>query len=235
MLRRSVLVATLALGASLHPAWAGSARVRVIHNYSTAAVPDPATVDVRFGKKADVLENPIRATLEYGDITRYARPKSGPFTAGVFAAGTTTALFSASLSLPAGTRATLLARQVAVDDPSFTVEILDEASRKRTPRGQASVRVIHGIPAAAANDVRVGAAGVGCLTPPVSFPATAVLTVPAGSYTLGVFPPGDPDCAGAPLPGLSGTVTLRSKVAYTAIARVAPGDPSAFQLGFAKD
>lgn len=230
-----VLAATLTLCASVAPAWAGSARVRVIHNYSTAAVPDPATVDVRFGKDPDPLANRVRATLDYGDVTSYARPKPGPLAAGVFAAGTDAALFTAALTLAPGTRATLLARQVSVDDPSFTVEILDEAPRKRTPRGEASVRVIHGIPAAAANDVKVGAAGVGCLTPAVSYPATAVLTVPAGTYTLGVYPPSDPDCTGDPLPGLEGTVTLRSKGAYTAIARIAPGDASAFQLAFVRD
>jgi hypothetical protein len=212
----------------------GTSRVRVIHNFATTAVPQPATVDVRIGRNADPLTNPIKvAGAAYGDVTQYLRPKP-PVIAGVYLAGTTTELLSANLGATRRSRLTLLARPVSATDGTFTVEVLDDATRKKTNK-TANVRVIHGIPSAAADDVRIGAVGVGCLTPPVSYPANAVLDVPAGTYTLGVFPPSDPDCQGEPLPGLRAQAKLRGRSAVTAIARVKPGAPNTFQLELIRD
>lgn len=224
------VVALALLVGTIGEAEARRARVRVIHNYSTSEVPQPAAVDVRVGTAADAAANPVAATLAYGDISKYLALKPGTYTVGVFAAGgTTTKLLDMQLTLAKGDRLTILARQVSSADGAFTAEPLSDTGRRST-RKAVNVRVIHGIPAAAADGVRIGAAGVGCITGPVSFPAQAIVTVPKGKYTLGVYPPSDPTCSGSPIPGLSLDAVLKAKRVYTAIAQFKKGDPSAFQL-----
>jgi hypothetical protein len=233
MTRNAMLatVATLALAVASTPeAWARKARVRVIHNYATTDVPQPATVDVRIGSGADPATNPVAATLAYGDVTDYLKLEPGTYTVGVFAAGSTSAkLLDTQLTLAKRDRVTVLARQVSATDASFTADVVSDVGRRSMPKA-VNVRVVHGIPSTAADGVRIGAAGVGCLTPPVSFPAQAVVTVPKGDYALGVFAPTDPDCAGTPITGLSAEATLKGRREYTAVARIAPGDPASFQL-----
>jgi hypothetical protein len=216
----------------------GVGRVRLIHNYQTAAVPQPATVDVRIGPSTDPAANPVAiANAVYGDISpKYLRVR-GPATAGVFLAGTTTQIFSATFPAEAlrKKRLTLLARQASSVDGAFTIEVLDDTPRKAKKK-TANVRVIHGIPAAAANEVSVGVIGGPCLIGPVSYPANALIEVPAGTYDLGVFPPSDATCSGEPLPGLRADgVRIRAKKRYTAIAQVKEGDPNAFQLQLVRD
>lgn len=231
----AALLGLALLAGSAAEAEAGRARVRVIHNYFTSDVPQPATVDVRVGTGADAAVNPVAATLAYGDISKYLALKPGTYTVGVFAAGsTTTKLLETQLTLAKGDRITVLARQVSSADGAFTVEPLSDRGRRSKPKA-VNLRVIHGIPAVAADGVRVGAAGVGCITPPVSFPAQAVVSVPKGKYTLGVYPPSDPDCSGNPIPGLSLEATLKAKRVYTAIAQFKTGDPSAFQMQAVQD
>jgi Domain of unknown function (DUF4397) len=210
------------------------ARVRVVHNFATTAVPQPASVDVRVGADTDPAGNPVAATLDFGDVTDYLKLKPGTYAVGVYAAGTTTALLTTSLTLERGRVLTIVARQVGTADPAFTVEPLDDSAR-RPRRPKASVRVVHGIPAGAADDVKIGAAGVGCLTPAVSYPAQAVLEVQKGTYTLGVYPPSDPDCSGEPIAGLSATATIKAKRTYTAIARFKPGVAEGFELALVED
>jgi hypothetical protein len=75
-----------------------------------------------------------------------------------------------------------------------------------------------------------------CLIGPVSYPANGVIEVPAGTYTLGVFPPSDPTCGGESLAGRRADgVKIRARRGYTAIAQVKQGDPSAFQLQLVRD
>jgi hypothetical protein len=229
-----VLAALAAPAGAVEPGTGPTARVRVIHDYSTAGVPDPALVDVRVGTAANPLENPVVATLAYGDITPFLTVPKGIYTVGVYAAGTETALVEGPLIFPRSSLTTVLARQVATGNDTFTIDALNDSGRRKNTF-DASVRVIHGIPAAAADGVRVGAAGAGCLTPPLYFPATTVLSVARGTYPVGVYPPDDADCSGDPIPGLSATVTLKALAGYTAIARVKPGDAAAFDLGLAVD
>ena len=120
-------------------------------------------------------------------------------------------------------------------DAGCTVDVLDDTSRNLKPK-EANLRVIHGIPAVALDGVKLGAVGVGCLTPALSFPANVVLTVPLGTYVFGVFPSSDPDCSGEPLAGLMAKpAKLHARTAYTAIAWAQPNDPSGFQLRLQRD
>jgi len=230
-------VAVVAIAAGANAREKGAGRVRLIHNYQTTAVPQPAAVDVKVGSNADPAINPVViGNATYGDVSPKSLRVKSPATVGVFLAGTTTEIFSASFPAEAlrKKRLTLLARQVSSVDGAFTVEVLDDTAR-RTKKRTASVRVIHGIPAAAADNVSVGVIGGPCLVGPVSYPASAVIDVPTGTYDLGVFPSTDPTCSGEPLPGLRADgVRLRRK-RYTAIAQVKEGDPSAFQLQLVRD
>jgi hypothetical protein len=228
------LVAAGIAGATV-TADAAPARVRIINDYLTIATPAPGSLDVRLGTDADAASNPVLATVSYGAITKYRKVKPGTYTVGVFAAGrTATRLLERPLPLTKNQRVTIWARQTSAADPSVTLDVLGDTDR-RPKRTNASVRIVHGIPAPAANDVRLGVAGAGCLTPAMSFPAQAVIELPKGRFTLGLYPAADATCAGSPLPGLSAEVKLRAKQRYTAIARVAEGDPSAFQLHVVRD
>lgn len=117
-------------------------------------------------------------------------------------------------------RLTMWVRPVSAADDTCTVDVLDDTPRP-LKRSSANLRIVNGVPSADADDVRIGALGVGCLTSPLSYPENTVVTVPPGTYTLAVFPPGDEDCSGEPLPGLTArTVRLEARTAYTAIAWV---------------
>lgn len=230
----ATLVAAAASVSAKNQESRGTGKVRLIHNFQTDAVPQPASIDIRFGKNADPASNPLKVKgAHYGTISKYLRLKSPPLYASVFVAGTGTQLFSTNLGPIRKQRLTLLATQSSASG-AFLIQLLDDSDRK-PKRKEANVRVIHGIPSAAADNVKVGAVGVGCLTSAVSFGANAVLMVPAGTYTLGVFPPSDPDCTGEPLPGLKTEQELNSRSAYTAIAQVKQGDPNAFQLQVVRD
>jgi hypothetical protein len=237
MTRKPILAALALLGVAgiAAPVAHAKPRLRVIHNFSTAGIPQPATVDVRVGTEPDAAANPVVVTVAYGDVTDYLKLERGTYTVGVFAAGSTTVkLLDTQLRLRKRDRATVLARQASTTDSAFTVEVLPDRKR-RSRRRTINVRVIHGIPAPAADNVRIGAVGAGCLTPPVSFPTQAIIEVPRGTYTLGVFPPSDPDCTGAPIVGLSVGATLEPRREYTAIARVAVANPNAFELQAIQD
>jgi len=212
----------------------GVGKVRVIHNFFSDTVPQPAAVDVRFGKNADPAANADKLkAIKYGTISKYLRLKS-PVTAGIFLAGTTTELFSANLGTVRKQRFTLLAEPESSAGGAFTVQVLDDSSRE-PKRKKANLRVIHGIPSSAADGVKVGVVGGGCITDALSYPDNTVIEVDAGSYTLGVFPPSDPGCTGTPIAGLTAQQELNSRSVYTAIARIKPGDPSAFELEVVRD
>lgn len=197
------------------------AYVRVVHNYSSDAVPAPARVDIKAVRPGQNLgaAAPV-ATVGYGAISRYLKlPASGDWVLGVFLAGTSTKVAEVKVTLADWSRTTALARRASTTNQAFNLEFLADGFSRKPPVGQANVRVIHGIAASAADNVRIGAAGVGCLVGPVSFPANATLNVPAGTYTIGVYPGSDTACSGAPLPGLYATLTLDANNAYTAIAQ----------------
>ncbi len=131
-------------------------------------------------------------------------------------------------------RLTAWIRQTSAMDETCTVEVLDETPR-RLKRDAANLRVVNGVPSASADGVRIGALGVGCLTGPLSYPEDTVVTVPPGTYTLAVFPPGDPDCSGEPLPGLTARpARFESRTAYTVIVWVKRLD-SGVQLRLQRD
>lgn len=219
------LVAAGVVGATV-PSHAAPARVRVIHDCPTTAVPAPGSLDVRLGAGADAASNPVLATVSYGAVTRYRKVRPGAYIVGLFAAGRTTGrLVERPLPLTKNQRVTIWARQAAANDPAVTLDVLDDGER-RPKRRNASVRLVHGIAAAAANEVRFGAAGVGCVTPAMSFPSQAVIELAKGRWVLGVYPATDATCAGTPLPGLSVEAKLRAGRRYTAIAQVAEGEPS---------
>ncbi len=229
----TVVVAAAAAGAKNQDA-RGIGKIRVIHNFATDAVPQPAAVDVRFGKNADPATNTDKLKgFEYGTISKYLRLKS-PVTAGVFRAGTTNPLFSANLGTVRKQRMTLLVEPQSSGSADLSALVLDDSTRE-PKRKKANLRVVHGIPSPTADGVKVGAVGVGCLTPGLSYPDDAVLELASGSYTLAVYPAGDADCTGQPLPGLTAQAELNSRSVYTAIARVKPGDPAAVQLEVVRD
>jgi hypothetical protein len=178
-----------------------------------------------------------------GEIHPWYRPVRSPATValvlpgpGPSSATATEVAVSASLGDIRRKRLSLLVRPVSPADPTRTIEVLDETERKLTAR-DANLRVIHAIPSAGAAGVRVGAIGAGCLTPPLSFGANTVLMVPAGAYTLAVFPGTDPECSGEPLPDLTAMpVKLKPRTAYTAIAWVKQGGAvDHFQLRMQRD
>jgi hypothetical protein len=213
----------------------GTGRLRLIHDFTTEAIPQPAAVDARLGRDPDPSANPDKIQdAQYGDVTKYLRLKSGPLTVGVFLPGSTsTPLFTTSFPTIKKRRLTALARPMSSTDGSLTLQVLDDTDR-RAGHATTNLRAIHGIPAGP-DGVRVGAVGAGCLTPPLSYSDDAVVELKPGSYTLGVFAPSDTGCTGDPLPGLKQQMNLRSRTAYTAIAQVKKGNPSALQLQVFRD
>lgn len=210
-------------------------RVRVIEACRAQLEPGPFGVlqpvglaTIAVGNNPDPAANPPGIVDCDSDIGRYAYIRS-PTTLALVPGGPssttpTEVAFSASLGNIRRKRLTLLVRPVSPVDPTLTVAVLDDTHRKLTA-SDANLRVIHALPSTAADGVRigvvVGAVGAGCLTPPLSFGADAVMMLPAGRYTLAVFPSTDPGCSGEPLPDLTAMpVTLKPRTAYTAIAWV---------------
>src|SRR5262245_13515286 len=185
---------------------------------------------VRMGNNPDPLGNgdPFAGAVCGGEIFPWYRPVRSPATLGLVRPGptwetSTEVAFSASLGDIRRKRLSLLLRPVSPVDPTLTVAVLDETDRKLTAR-EANLQVIHAIPSADTGDVRVGAVGVGCLTPPLSYGAHSVVMLPAGSYTPAACPNADVDCSGEPLAGLTARpVKLHARTAYSAIAWVKQG------------
>jgi hypothetical protein len=213
----------------------GVAKIRVLHDFFSDAVPQPAKVEIRVGKNTDPAANPVKFTVSYGDVSRVQRIKAGQNVVAVFPAGSTTSpLFQTTLTLRGGDRRTLVARQTTPTDPTFTVDVLDEKTRK-PKRGETNVRVLHGIPSAAADGVRFGIVGRGCLGGLLSFGGTDVDTTAPGKVTIGVFE-NDDTCAGTPLDGLTVDGELRARTLVTVVAQPKPGnDPTALRLQLVKD
>src|SRR5262245_12486657 len=194
----------------------GVGKVRVIHNFASDTVPQPAAIDVRFGKNPDPAANTDKLKgIKYGTITKYLRLKS-PVTVGMFLAGTTTQLFSDNLGTIRKQRMTLLDEPQSSAGGAFMVQVLDDSSRE-PKRKKANVRMIHGSPTAATGGVKLGVVGGGFITDALTCPDTTTIEVNAGSYTLGVFPPSDPRCTGTPLAGLTAQQELNSRSVYTVI------------------
>ena len=102
--------------------------------------------------------------------------------------GPTSVLVAAALVLAAAARSrrlTFWIRQMSATDEACMVEVLDETPR-RLLRNAANLRIVHGVPSASTDDVRIGALGVGCLTSPLSYGENTVVTVPPGTFTLAV-------------------------------------------------
>ena len=233
----ALLMVPLAAGpaAAKNQGTRGVAKVRVVHDFFSTDVPQPAKIEVRIGKAADPSANPVKITVSYGDVSRVSRIKAGENTVGIYPAGSTTSpLLTQPLTLRGGDRKTIFL-YAASPAGAFTATVLDEKLRK-SKRGQTSLRVINGIADAEADGARFGVVGKGCVSDPLSYGQTAVVSVtPARKATLAVFPAADTTCSGSPIQGLSTDAAFRSRALQTAVAQVKPGSSTTFSLDVVRD
>lgn len=158
------------------------AKLRAVH-----AVPDIA------GSPVDVYVDGSKVvTFDFFDATDYLSVPAGLHTVQVTLAGAnpaTDSVISATLNLAANTAYSAIARGTAAPGvPDLGASVLvDDLSLPAA--GQARVRVAHFAPAAPNVDIYVN--GTKTITNAAYLDASAYLTVPAGSYTIGVAPTGD--------------------------------------------
>ncbi len=212
----------------------GTAKIRLIHDFATAAVPQPAKVDVRLGRESAPDANPVKASLAYGEVSKYLRLKPAGLRAGVYPNGGNALLSDTPLHVTGRDRVTVLLRQAAVGDDTLVLQVLSDNDRKPKKRKN-SVRFVHVIADAAADGVRVGTVADGCLTAALSFGAETTQNLDKGSHTFAVFAPGDADCSGTPLFTAEAT-DFRARTAYTVLARATKnGSPEPFELIVLRD
>jgi hypothetical protein len=194
----------------------GDARVRVVH-----ASPDAPDVDVLLDDAEVLSDVPYLATSEYLETT------DGAHNLKVNAAGTTTTVIDADVTLTDGTDYTVIASGlVAQIEP-----IVLEDDNTAPAAGSVRVRAIHGAPSAPSVDVYVTAPGADLAT------ATPTLTgvdfgefsdyleVPAGDYQVRVTP------SGTKLVAIdSGALTLSGGQVRTVIAVDAAGGGGPFDF-----
>ncbi len=187
---------------------AGSpADLRVVH-----ASPDAPPVDIVVN---DGFAAPLVEDLAFGQATGFVSVPAGAYNVKVAAAGTTTSVISANLTLQPAVRYTVLAVDRLADIAPLVAT--DDARRLATA---AKLRVIHASPAAANVDIYVTAPGasIATLAPTlanVPFKAnTGFLQLPAGGYTVTVTPAGSKTPAIGPV-----DVVLDAGGIYTAVAR----------------
>jgi hypothetical protein len=155
----------------------GQARVRAVH-----AIPDIA------GSPVDVyIDNAKVVTFDFFKVTDYLPIAAGPHTVRVVLAGgnpATEAVISADVTLAADTDYSLIARGTGGDFGATA--LVDDNSRPAI--GQARVRAAHFSPDAPAVDVYVN--GTKTISGLSFKSASDYLSVPAGTYTLGIAPAG---------------------------------------------
>lgn len=189
------------------------ADLRVVH-----ASADAPPVDVVAN---DNFSTPLVSDLAFPQATGFVSVPAATYNVKVAAAGTTTDVIDADLTLQPAVRYSVLAMGALADIEPLVAT--DDARRIATA---AKLRVIHGAPTAASVDIYVTAPGatITTLNPTlagVPFKAnTGFLQLPAGSYSVTVTPTGTKTAAIGPI-----DITLNAGGIYTAVARdpVAPG------------
>lgn len=189
------------------------ADLRVVH-----ASADAPPVDVVAN---DNFSTPLVSNLAFPQATGFVSVPAATYNVKVAAAGTTTDVIDADLTLQPAVRYSVLAVGALADIEPLVAT--DDARRIATA---AKLRVIHGAPTAASVDIYVTAPGatITTLNPTlagVPFKAnTGFLQLPAGSYSVTVTPTGTKTAAIGPI-----DITLNAGGIYTAVARdpVAPG------------
>lgn len=183
------------------------ADLRVVH-----ASPDAPAVDIVVN---DGFSAPLVEDLAFGSATGFVSVPPATYNVKVAAAGTTTSVINANLSLQPAVRYTVLAvGRLAAIEPLVAT---DDARRLATA---AKLRVIHASPTAANVDIYVTAPGasISTLSPTlasVPFKAnTGFLQLPAGNYTVTVTPAGSKTPAIGPV-----DLSLDAGGIYTAVAR----------------
>ena len=185
-----------------------TARVRVVH-----ASPNAPSVDVLVDDATALSSVPYRAASDF--LTANA----GPRRLRVRAAGTTTTVIDATVTLASQESYTVLATGLLAGiQPLVVTDTLTAPAA-----GQVKVRVIHGAPAAAGVDVYVtapGAALAGSTPVLTNVPFRGVsnyLTVPAGQYQIRVTPTGTSTVA------IDATLTFTAGQIRTIVATDAVG------------
>ena len=175
----------------------GSSSLRVWH-----LSPDAPNVDV-YVDGARVLAN-----VPYKGISEYLPVPAGGRNVEIRAAGSTTAVFRASVDLERGQSYTAAAvGSVGGTGSAFTVRLLEDA------QSGAKVRVLHAIPDVPAVSVFVnGRRAVAGLAP---LRWTGYLTLQPGRYTIAVALRGRPASSAV----LRSTIVVRNATRYTAVAR----------------
>ncbi|MCO6473067.1 MAG: DUF4397 domain-containing protein [Melioribacteraceae bacterium] len=152
----------------------GKAQVRVIH-----ASYDAPAVDV-WVNDAQVISN-----LSYGESSGYAELEEGEKNIIVSAAGTTTPVISATVTIIANQELTIY----AVNNLTSIEAIISEDDRISS--GSAKVRFIHAAPDAPAVDIKVNNGMGSTLFGNAEFKTIAdYIEVPEGTYNLAVTPAG---------------------------------------------
>jgi hypothetical protein len=194
----------------------GDARVRVVH-----ASPDAPDVDVLLDDAEVLSDVPYLATSDYLETT------DGEHNLKVNAAGTTTTVIDADVTLTDGADYTVIASGLVAQIEPIVLEDDNTAPAS----GSVRVRAIHGAPSAPSVDVYVTAPGADLAT------ATPTLTgvdfgefsdyleVPAGDYQVRVTP------AGTKIVAIdSGALTLSGGEVRTVIAVDAAGGGAPFDF-----
>jgi Domain of unknown function (DUF4397) len=194
----------------------GDARVRVVH-----ASPDAPDVDVLLDDTEVLSDVPYLATSDYLETT------DGEHNLKVNAAGTTTTVIDADVTLTEGADYTVIASGLVAEIEPIVLEDDNTAPAA----GSVRVRAIHGAPSAPSVDVYVTAPGADLAT------ATPTLTgvdfgefsdyleVPAGEYQVRVTPAGTKTVAID-----SGALTLSGGEVRTVIAVDATGGGAPFDF-----
>ena len=155
-------------------------RVRVVH-----AIPDAPAVDVY------VNGNKTVENLAFFTVTDYLTVAPGTFLIQVVPAGaalgTDTIVFQRNVKLKTGDYS-IIARGTLSRADSVGVGATQAYDRNTPAEGQARVRVAHFAPDAPAVDIYVNGARV--IEGITFYELSDYLTVPAGSYTVGVAPAG---------------------------------------------
>lgn len=194
----------------------GESRVRVVH-----ASPDAPDVDVLLDDAEVLSDVPYLAASDYLETT------DGEHNLKVNAAGTTTTVIDADVTLTDGTDYTVIASGlVAQIEP-----IVLEDDNTAPAAGSVRVRAIHGAPSAPAVDVYVTAPGADLATATPALTGvefgdvSSYLEVPAGDYQVRVTPAGTKTVAID-----SGALTLSGGQVRTVIAVDATGGGAPFDF-----
>jgi Domain of unknown function (DUF4397) len=194
----------------------GDARVRVVH-----ASPDAPDVDVLLDDAEVLSDVPYLATSDYLETT------DGEHNLKVNAAGTTTTVIDADVTLTDGADYTVIASGLVAQIEPIVLEDDNTAPAS----GSVRVRAIHGAPSAPSVDVYVTAPGADLATATpaltgVEFGDVAdYLEVPAGEYQVRVTPTGTKTVAID-----SGALTLSGGEVRTVIAVDATGGGAPFDF-----